>query len=254
MLVNEGYMNNTHVIQISTCHRFASVCFDTRETVLAFTTAEHSLINTPTKFYPDYYQKKRISIENLPIELPDKEVKNFLSEYATLFGKTYYPGTKFQNKYITTGTRIYQYTTISKNIPKHLYKFGRYLRIRYDEQPKEDDNSETQSELPRNVTFIQQETITPNTTPKPRTDDNPDTQLEPPRKVTYTQQEASQILPTTTPTPQLPDTPTITPEIQTTDEPQIEQEHTTPLRKEKMQTNKQSTKHSKAKCNGGEHQ
>ena len=95
MLVNEGYMNKVHVIQVSACHKFASICFDTRETRLTFTNTEHSLSNVPIKFYPDYYEKKRISIENLPIELPDKEVKTFLSKYVTLFGKTYYPGTKF---------------------------------------------------------------------------------------------------------------------------------------------------------------
>ena len=202
MMVNEGYMNNTHVIQISTCHRFASVYSDTRETLLTFTNTEHSLSNIPIQFYPDSYEKKRISIENLPIELPDKEVKAFLSKYATLFGKTYYPGTKFQNKYFTTGTRIYQYTSLSKHIPRHINEFGRYLQIRYDEQPKDDNNLDTQSEFPRNVTYIQQ--------------------------------EAPQTLPNATPTPQLPDTPTIIPETQQQDEPQVEQQQTTPIRKENL--------------------
>ena len=123
-----------------------------------------------------------------------------MSKYATLFGKTYYPGTKFQNKYFTTGTRIYQYTSLSKLIPRHINEFGRYLQIRYDEQPKDDNNLDTQSEFPCNVTYIQQ--------------------------------EAPQTLPNATPTPQLPDTPTIIPETQQQDEPQVEQQQTTPIRKE----------------------
>lgn len=125
-----------------------------------------------------------------------------MSKYATLFGKTYYPGTKFQNKYFTTGTRIYQYTSLSKHIPRHINEFGRYLQIRYDEQPKDDNNLDTQSEFPRNVTYIQQ--------------------------------EAPQTLPNATPTPRLPDTPTIIPETQQQDEPQVEQQQTTPIRKENL--------------------
>ena len=36
MLANEGYINEIHIIQISKCHRFVSLCFDTRETLLPF--------------------------------------------------------------------------------------------------------------------------------------------------------------------------------------------------------------------------
>ena len=90
MLANEWYINEVHTIEISTCHRFASLCFDTRETLLNFTNTKHQILpNISIIFQPDYYEKKGISIENLPTELPDKEVKTFLSQYATLFGKTY---------------------------------------------------------------------------------------------------------------------------------------------------------------------
>ena len=74
----------------------------------------------------------RLSIENRPIELPDKDVKEFLSTYTTTIGKTYYPGIKHSNKYFTAGTRIYQCIKLHVLI---LYHFGRYLRIRYDQQP-----------------------------------------------------------------------------------------------------------------------
>ena len=134
MLDNEGYIYEINTIQISTCHRFASLCFDTTETLLTFTNTEHLILpNISITFQLDYYEKKRISIENLPTRLPDKQVKTFLSQYTTLFGKTYYPGTKHQNKYYTTGTRVYQYIDLKEHIPKHIYYFGRYLHICYDD-------------------------------------------------------------------------------------------------------------------------
>ena len=78
----------------------------------------------------------RISIENVPIELPDKKVKTFLLEYTTVAGKTYYPGIKHENKYFITATRVYQCIKLLQHIPIQIYKFVRYLRIRYDSQPK----------------------------------------------------------------------------------------------------------------------
>ena len=75
MLVNEDYINNVHTTQISTCKRFVSICFDTRETLLTITNTEHSILpDTPISFQPDFHDKIRISIENLPIELPDKKI------------------------------------------------------------------------------------------------------------------------------------------------------------------------------------
>ena len=179
---------------------------------MKFTNIEHSLPDIPITFYPDHYERRKISIENLSIELPDKEVKIFLSEYATLIGKTYYPGIKFQNKYFTTGTRIYQYTTLTKHIPRQIYYFGRYLRIRYNEEPKDGPDIQlgpgTEPELPRNVAYIQEKT------PK--------------------------LLPSDRPTQQLPNTPNITPDTQQQEEIEAEQE--TPLHKENINKQKQNQK------------
>ena len=58
-----------------------------------------------------------------------------LSEYITPIGKTYYLGLKFQNKFYTTGTRVYHWIKLIEHIPSHIYKFGRYLRICYDSRP-----------------------------------------------------------------------------------------------------------------------
>ena len=100
-----------------------------------FVDTDHLLADTTITLEPDYYDKFRISIENIPIELPDKEVKEFLSTYTKIIGKTYYPGIKHSNKYFTTGTRVYQCIKLTQHIPRNVYHFERYLRIRYDQQP-----------------------------------------------------------------------------------------------------------------------
>ena len=72
MLQNEDYQHAIHTIQISTCNRFLSICFDTRKILLQFVKTEYLLADTPITFEPDYFDKIRISIENVPIKLPDK--------------------------------------------------------------------------------------------------------------------------------------------------------------------------------------
>ena len=84
MLMDDNYLHEIHTIQISTCKRYLSICFDTRETMLQFVDTDHLLKDVPITFEPDYYEKIRISIENLPIELPDSVVKEFLSTYNIL--------------------------------------------------------------------------------------------------------------------------------------------------------------------------
>ena len=146
MPANEGYINEAHKVQILTCHRSASPCPDTRETPPILIPP-----NIPATPQPHYYEKTKISIENLPIELRDKEVKTFLSQITTLFGKTYYPGTKHQNKNYTTGTRVYQYINLKEHIPKHIYHFGRYLRICHDDQPKDNPTTNTNTNNPEDT-------------------------------------------------------------------------------------------------------
>ena len=78
----------------------------------AFCQEEHLMLGDPTTFTPDYQSKIRISIENIPIELPHTKIRT-LSKYATL---------------------VYSCTTIKEHLQKHIYTFGRHLRIRYDNQ------------------------------------------------------------------------------------------------------------------------
>ena len=52
-----------------------------------FVDTDHLLADTTITLEQDYYDKFRISIENIPIELPDKEVKEFLSTLLRLSEK-----------------------------------------------------------------------------------------------------------------------------------------------------------------------
>ena len=185
MLYEENLLHEIDTIQISTCHRYISICFKTRELLLDFCEHEHTILtDTIAIFIPDYYDRTRISVENLPIELPDEDVKKFLSTYVQPIGKTHYTGKKHHNKYYTTGTRVYQCIHIKQHIPRHIYHFGRNLRIRYDSQPPSDSTTKTD-----------------NNTNDKNLDDNMDKTPGP---------KTHQQIPETSPIPTIHDTPIIT--------------------------------------------
>ena len=108
-------------------------------------------------------------------------MKIFLSKYITPVGKTYYPGVKYSNKFYTTGTRVYHCIKLKQHIPKHIYQFSRYLRVRYDDQPE--DQQQQQQNLP-NITeptddtpdIQEQETEDTRDIQEQETDDTPDIQ------------------------------------------------------------------------------
>ena len=117
-------------IQISTSHRYISICLKDRDTMGTFCKEEHYIKNDSVVFTPDYQKKIRISIENIPIELQDKKIRTFLSQFVTLVGNTYYPRKRYENNHFITGTennhfitgtRIYSCTTITNHLPKHIY-------------------------------------------------------------------------------------------------------------------------------------
>ena len=120
-----------------------------------FCTTEHLLLpNIYVNFVPEYYIRIRVSIENIPLEQPDREVKNLLSKYHTPIGKTYYPGITHNNKHFTPGTRAYNCIKLRQYIPRQLYKFSRYLRICYDSQPNNNSNPTNNNQLPPEETPV----------------------------------------------------------------------------------------------------
>ena len=140
-------LENITSIQISTCYRYLSICFQNRELMEEFSLNEHNIIEYTITFYQDYEKKIRISIENLPIELSDAKIRQFLNNYVALIGNTYYPGHRYENKHFITGTRVYSCNEITNHISRHIYKFGQYLRIRYDNQPhNQEENIQTTTE------------------------------------------------------------------------------------------------------------
>ena len=64
----------------STCHKYASVGFTEQQILEKLCKTEHLVIDTYVKFEPHYLTRIRISIENVPNELPDKNVKTLLPE------------------------------------------------------------------------------------------------------------------------------------------------------------------------------
>ena len=89
---------------------------------------------------------------------------NFLSNYATLFGNTYYPGHSYQNIHYIAGTRVYFCTTITNHLLKHIYKLGRFLCIRYDNQPQNQYQETQEEEITTQQQTLQHETQSQPTT------------------------------------------------------------------------------------------
>lgn len=137
-------------IQIATCHEHVSICFKDRNTMETFCEEEHFIQTEPMTFIPDYQNRIRISIENIPIELTDAKIRTFLSQYANLVGETHYPGKRYENNYFITGARVYLCTTIKNHLPKHIYKFGRHLNIRYDNQTTQNIQQQNEEIQPQN--------------------------------------------------------------------------------------------------------
>ena len=82
---------------------------------------------------------------------------------------SYYPEKRYWNACFIAGTRICSCTNIKEHLPKHIYKFGRHLRIRYYNQPTQtkeiqqetelQDNNNTsdiEEQLPLNLTYTQE--------------------------------------------------------------------------------------------------
>ena len=68
VLAEEDYLTETNMIQISFCHRSASMSFREQNTLDKLCEPEHLLPpNTCVKFEPDYHTRIRISIENIPV-------------------------------------------------------------------------------------------------------------------------------------------------------------------------------------------
>ena len=66
MLQEEDLLDEIDTTQISTCHRYISICFKSRQLLLEFCEQEHILQDLSIQFISDYYERTRISIETYP--------------------------------------------------------------------------------------------------------------------------------------------------------------------------------------------
>ena len=116
------------------------------------------------------------------------QLKTYLLNFPMKMSMTSYRYTQHQsekpiilekdnNKYYTTGTIVYQCMHLKQHLPRHVYKFGRYLRIRCNSQPIPastttsenngntplQDNQQTASQTQENITqpMLPQNTPTP---------------------------------------------------------------------------------------------
>ena len=89
MLAEEDYLTKTRTIQISTCHRFASICFTERQILDKFCQTELE------------YLLKTYQLNSLIRKLKPSDQNIQLS-----FEKKYFPGIKHNNKHSTTGIQI----------------------------------------------------------------------------------------------------------------------------------------------------
>ena len=60
MLQEENYLQEIHTIQISTWHKYASICFTERHILEKFCETEHLLTDTYVQFQPDYHKNQKI--------------------------------------------------------------------------------------------------------------------------------------------------------------------------------------------------
>ena len=81
-------LENITCIQISTCRRYLSTFFQNSDIMCEFCQNEHNIIEYTITFNPDYQKKIGIYIGNLPIELADAKMRQFLNNCVTLIGNT----------------------------------------------------------------------------------------------------------------------------------------------------------------------
>ena len=106
MLSKEKYLHETRTIQVSTCKKFLSTCFNTREILV-----QHTTINSYK-----YYLRTSINIYlRISINIYHNYRQNIL----------YW--NQHSNKFFPTGTKLYQCIKLTQHIPRHIYHFDRYF-------------------------------------------------------------------------------------------------------------------------------
>ena len=73
----EDHLQETHTIQISTSHKYASICFTVQSILQKFCKTEHLLNANYVRSEPDYHKRIMKSIETIPVEILINRLKPF---------------------------------------------------------------------------------------------------------------------------------------------------------------------------------
>lgn len=124
-------------VQIATSRKYINITFTDRTTMLANTPLELNIHHDKTiTFKPRTPDTTQVSLENLPLDLPDTFIFEMLEEFGEVSRKpSYKPTTLYHNTKIFTGTRIITMNQLTKHIPRTIKCFGFLVRVRYDGQP-----------------------------------------------------------------------------------------------------------------------
>ena len=138
-------------IQISPNGRFCSVKFITKELMQSFCTEGLVISDNITVYFkPDYKLPPPtrnytfVSFQNVPLEREEKDMNDFVRQYAE-FRRVHYPTQKIGDIKFHTGTRVYRCTKIKEHLPKAVHIFGRWTKIIYNGQPARQKKSSDES-------------------------------------------------------------------------------------------------------------
>ena len=159
-LAKNNILRQTRTIQLSSNRKFASVEFHTKELMELFCTESLQIGNHFIRFRPDAkfvkpkqkHQLLNISFLNVPTEVPDEALTEFLEQYADIQGKPFYPQKDYQGIPYNTGTRVYQVSKLYQHIPRYIQNmFRRTVKCIYDKQQEYDrviqfDDSDTEQD------------------------------------------------------------------------------------------------------------
>ena len=128
----------TKVIQISSNKKFVSIQFNISTMMETFCTEPLKSQDYSVQFKPDFRKRPRVNIEyeyisflNVPSEVDEDAMTDFVKQYATVVGNPQYPQKSLDGIHYMTGTRVYRVHSITKHIPRIVEIFGCKIKCIY---------------------------------------------------------------------------------------------------------------------------
>ena len=86
-----------------------------------------------------------VSFLNVPLETEEKDMNDFVRQYAEFRG-VHYPTQEIGDIKFHTGTRVYRCKKIKEHFPKAVHIFGKWTKIMYNGQPARQKKPSDESE------------------------------------------------------------------------------------------------------------